>query len=167
MKCVEDNSSLVMHPGPLSFQAYESLVLLSCPQLPSKLLVCLDGISLAQPTIHEAAGQPELRYVHLQLDALHWYPVFCIRVTMTEVGNVGNSCSPRDSSDFQAQKSMRHKALKLKYNSFLDGYSTLFLQIAMQIGVECLSFNQLPWSYRNTALKMPILAGHFADQLCG
>lgn len=144
-KGVQGNSNLVMHPGPSVFQAYKSLVL-SCPQLSSNPFVCLDGISLAQPTIHKAAGQSELRYVQLQPDVLHWPPVFCISVTMIELRNVGNSCSPRDSSDFQAQKRVKHKStqIKLMYNSFLVGYSTLFLGIATQTGVECLSSNQLP-----------------------
>lgn len=113
MKGIQGNSSLVMHPCPSVFQAYGSLVLLSCPQLPSNPLVCLDRISLAKPTSYEAARQQKLRYGHLQPGALHWSPVFYISVTMIELGNVGNSCSPKDSSDFQAQKRVRHKGTQL------------------------------------------------------
>lgn len=72
MKGIQGNSSLVMHPCPSVFQAYGlPLVLLSCPQLPSNPLVCLDRISLAKATSYEAARQQKLRYGHLQPGALH------------------------------------------------------------------------------------------------
>ena len=56
--------------------------------------------------------QQGLAYIPLQPGALHWSPVFCISV---ELGKVGNSCRPRDSSDFQAQKRVRHKGNQLNW----------------------------------------------------
>lgn len=129
--------SLVTQPSPSVFQAYSSLVLSSCPQLPYNPLVCLGTISSSQPTSYEDAGQQGLSYIHLQPGAFHRSPAFCTSTTVKcweLVFHLGND-------------------LTFKHRKRWD---TRTNQFNLYANMEFFGFYQLTQHHLNTAVEMQI-----------